>query len=311
MRRSDSPAPNFANMPTPIEAVSSDPGLFCPDDSHRLEAHLAHLSCGLCHRRFPIHDGAIVELLPSEPTVLDETVAQSYRQSYVSEFKRPFELDARAMAWSSPESLPGRLVTKRRRQARWYISLLSEGAPTDETILCDFSAGPGYYTLDHASRFRLVMHCDLSVDSLNYARTKARSMRIGNIAFLRIDYFKPPFQSSLARIICCDTLIRGIGHDQLLLIAIRNSLRRDGIALVDFHNWWHNPLRRMGLLAQNFGDNVSYSRGEVKRLLNGQQIAKCNALRFHQEFDPFGLLSKSLGRFVPATRFVYRVRPDA
>jgi len=298
-------------MPTPIEALASDPGLFCPDDSQRLEARPDDLSCGLCHRRFPIHDGAIVELLPREATPLDETVPSSYRRAYLAEFKRPFKLEPRAMAWSSPETLPGRLVQRRRRQARWYVSLLSEGAALGETILCDFSAGHGTYTLDHASRFRLVMHCDLSVDSLNYARAKALAMGIRNAAFLRIDYFRPPFRASLARIVCCDTLIRGISHDQLLLISIRNSLRRDGIALVDFHNWWHNPLRRMGLLAQNFGDNASYSRGEVKRLLKGLQIAEYDALRFRQEFDPFGLLGKSLGRFVPATRFVYRVKPDA
>src|SRR6267143_1812292 len=159
------PAPNSPNMPTPIEAVSFDPGLFCPDDFQRLEARRDHLSCGLCHRRFPIHDGAIVELLPGQATPLDETVPTSYRQAYLAEFKRPFKLEPRAMAWGSPETLPGRLVQRRRRQAQWYVSLLSQGAASGETMLCDFSAGPGYYTLDYASRFRFVMHCDLSVDS--------------------------------------------------------------------------------------------------------------------------------------------------
>jgi len=298
-------------MPTPIEALASDPGLFCPDDSQRLEARPDHLSCGFCHRRFPIHDGAIVELLPSEATVLDEPLPPSYRQAYLTEFGRPFELNPRAIAWSSPETLPGRLVERRRRQAKWYVSLLTEGASLGATILCDFSAGPGYYTLDHASRFRLVIHCDLSVDSLNYARAKARSMEIRNIAFLRIDYFKPPFRSSLDRIICCDTLIMGETHDGLLLRAIERSLRSAGLALIDFHNWWHNPLRRLGLLPENFGDNRSYSRAQVRALLAEAGISRYEPMGFYQEINTETMAGRLAAHIIPPTRLVVRARPNA
>jgi SAM-dependent methyltransferase len=298
-------------MLTPIEAVAVDPGLFCPDDTSRLEARPDHLSCSRCRRLFPVHDREIVELLPSEPTPLDETVSPSYRQSYQAEFSRPFSSDSRAMAWSAPETLPGRRVQRLRRQAAWYIALLEGRTRLGETTLCDFSAGPGYYTLDHASRFGHVLHCDLSVDSLNYAAAKARSRNIRNIAFLRIDYLRPPFHRSLPRIICCDSLIRGLAHDQRLLASIRSSLCSGGMALVDFHNWWHNPLRRVALLPQNFGDNVSYSREEVKRLLERQRIVQYDALAFHQEFSSAGRLSKSLGHIIPATRLVYRVTLDA
>ncbi len=298
-------------MPTPIEALAAGLGLFCPDDSHRLEASPGHLSCGICHRRFPIHDDEIVDLLPSEPTVLDDTVPPSYRQAYLAEFRRPFELDPRSMAWSSPETLPGRLVQRRRRQAKWYISLVSEGTSPGETILCDFSAGPGYYTLDHATRFRLVMHCDLSVDSLNYARAKARSMEIRNIAFLRIDYFNPPFRSSLDRIICCDTLIRGETHEGLLLRAIERSLRSAGLALIDFHNWWHNPLRRLGLLPKNFGDNRSYSRAQVRGLLADAGIIRYESLEFHQEINAESLAGRLATHVIPPTRLVVRALSNA
>src|SRR5262245_22754780 len=207
-------------MHTSIESVADDPGLFCPDDSHRLEACPEHLSCSLCGRCFPFHNREIIELLPSEPTPLDETVSPTYRQSYLTEFRRPFSPDPGAMAWSAPETLPGRLVQRLRRQAAWYISRLEGRGRLGETTLCDFSAGPGYYTLDHASRFRHVLHCDLSVDSLNYAAAKARSANIRNIAFLRIDYLRPPFHRSLPMIICCDSLIRGLAHDRRLLASI-------------------------------------------------------------------------------------------
>src|SRR5262249_38686282 len=162
-----------------------------------------------------------------------------------------------------------------------------------------------------ASRFRQVLHCDLSVDSLNYAAAKARAIGIHNVTFLRIDYLRPPFRGCLQRILCCDTLIRGLDHDQRLLSSIRNSLRSDGVALVDFHNWWHNPLRRVALLPQNFGDNVSYRREQVERLLKRQRIVKLDALGFHQELSAAGPWIRPLGRILPATRLVYRVTHDA
>lgn len=47
-------------------------------------------------------------------------------------------------------------------------------------VLGDLSAGPDYDTLAYASTFKHVLHCDLSVDALNYADQKARALRIPN-----------------------------------------------------------------------------------------------------------------------------------
>src|SRR5260370_29930293 len=107
----------------------------------------------------------------------------------------------------------------------------------------------------------------MSVDSLQYARRRSRKMDVANVFFLRVDYFALPFCQSLNRILCLDTLIRGRDHEKALLGQIQGALAGEGSAIVDFHYWWHNPLRRLGLLPQNFGLNQSYTRRDSERLL--------------------------------------------
>ena len=84
--------------------------------------------------------------------------------------------------------------------------------------------------------------------------------------FLRVDYLKLPFSQALDYVICLDTLIRGRDHERGLLASIRDALKPGGHAVLDFHNWWHNPLRRLGLLPQNFGGNTSYNYRESCKL---------------------------------------------
>ena len=100
-----------------------------------------------------------------------------------------------------------------------------------------------------------MFHCDLSTQSLLHTAAKAREQGILNIAFLRIDYFQPPFRRSLDRLICLDTLIRAPFHELTLLRGIAASLAPRGRAVIDSHNYWHNPLRRMGWLPENFIEN--------------------------------------------------------
>jgi SAM-dependent methyltransferase len=130
-------------------------------------------------------------------------------------------------------------------------------------------------------------------------------MCISNVIFLRVDYFALPFCRSLDCVICFDTLIRGWDHETVLLAKIRSALSDGGKALVDFHNWWHNPLRRLGLLPQNFGQNRSYTRRRAEELLRKVGIEEWRMEPFRQEFDPSSRLKKRLSSLVPPTRLIY------
>jgi hypothetical protein len=102
-----------------------------------------------------------------------------------------------------------------------------------------------------------------------------------------------------------DTLERGEHHERMLLEAIRRSLRPSGIGLVDFHNWWHNPLRRLRLLPQNFGLNRSYSRKQAEALLRSCGIAKSRYAPFYQEFEGIGIPTRMAQALLPPTRHVF------
>jgi len=181
--------------------------------------------------------------------------------------------------------------------------LINEGVLFEDRILCDVSAGVGDYALSYARHFKWVLHCDLSVDALCYALARSRRMGLQNVFFLRVDYFALPFRRSIDRLLCLDTLIRGEDHEKALLNQIQRAISDEGHAIVDFHHWWHNPLRRLGLLRQNFGANRSYTRSGAEGLMRECGIRGQRLVRFCQELEaPF---SKGLSWLLPATRLLY------
>jgi SAM-dependent methyltransferase len=280
--------------------------LRCPDDWGELNCKAAEIECSLCGRVYPILRGDILELVPSQPLKYSSSPNQEYAGEYDREFRQNFEIRESAMAWGAPEISPPGWTRGRERQVRAVLSRLMRGGKSlRDLILCDISAGSGHYTFTFARHFKWVLHCDLSVDSLNYAIRKSAQMGISNVLFLRVDYFRLPFIHSLDRVLCFDTLIRGNDHEKALLQNIRKALRPQGEAIVDFHNWWHNPLRRLGLLRQNFGENRSYARDEAEALLRDSGITQWEFVRFCQEFDPENPIQQALSRLIPATRLMF------
>lgn len=286
--------------------------LVCPDDRFLLELESrTQLACPACGRRFAVHSNRCIELLPLKPAILSHNVSPEYLLEYHGEFAKRFKWDPAAVAWGAPEVMPMRWVRKRLRQVTMVFRIIRSLRPKHSgEVLCDVSAGAGYYTFEAARHFQYVVHCDLSVEGLNYAIRKADLLGLNNILFLRIDYFKPPFNRALDVILCLDTLIRGPSHEIMLLTALRRSLNPTGTAIVDFHNWWHNPLRRLGFLPQNFGNNVSYSRRVAEAIIREAGFSTWEYFPFCQEVEAdkwYGLL---ISRVMPPTRFVYACRVE-
>ena len=281
--------------------------LSCPDDGQPLRLARAQLLCGGCGRSFPLHGEDFAEILPSRPAQLPASASAEYRGGYLKLFEQQFQKDNTCLAWGAEETATAAWMRKRRRQVIAVHPLVTEGAEPGTSVLCDIAAGAGHYTFAYAPYFRFVLHCDLSVRNLSYASRKARERNLENIFFLRIDYFQPPFRRSLDRLLCLDTLIRGEGHDSMLLKSIAGCLKPTGRAIIDFHNWWHNPLRRLGILPENFHSNRSYRRCETEKLLREAALRDATVFPFVQEFDPGSRLERICSKVVPSTRIVYRV----
>lgn len=281
--------------------------LFCPDDSTSLVFEPDQFCCPTCSRRFAVLGEGIVELLPSVPVASLDRCNREYAIEYRRNVEKVLKVDESSVSWGAPESMPAKWVERRNRQVR-SVSRLLEGRFDRTTLICDLSAGAGYYTFALASKFETVLHCDLSAENLSYAVWKARKAGVGNVVFVRSDYFAPPFRSSLDVAICLDTLIRGAEHERKLLKSIVNSTSPDGIAVVDFHNWWHNPIRRLGLLPQNFGANRSYTRAEVQTLLRDCGIMRFDFHPFHQEIGEKWIGESLFKTILPPTRLLYLFR---
>jgi SAM-dependent methyltransferase len=285
--------------------------LACPNDRARLTSAASGLACEKCGRRFAAAEDGVIDLRPLGPARIAGDGNADYWHEYPQEFEREYKPDATAVAWGAPEISSSTWLEKRLRQVHAMRPLVADSKFSQSHIFCDIAAGAGHYTLAYAPAFQSVLHCDLSVENLSYAAKKAARFGIRNIFFLRIDYFSPPFRHSLDRVICCDTLIRGERHEGMLLKAIRRALKPEGSAVVDFHNWWHNPLRRLGLLPQNFGENRSYRRREAEALLRAAGACEFEYFPFHQEYSPSSRGGPTISRVIPATRLVYRFRGDA
>lgn len=284
--------------------------LSCPDDGQPLRLANAQLLCSGCSRTFPLHGEDLAEILPSRPVRLPASTSAEYCSAYLMLFEQQFQKDSSCLAWGAEEATPAAWIRKRRRQVSAVLPLVTEGAKLGASVLCDIAAGAGHYTFAYAPHFRFVLHCDLSVQNLCYASRKARERGLTNIFFLRIDYFRPPFRQSLDRLLCLDTLIRGEGHDSMLLKSIAGCLNSTGRAVIDFHNWWHNPLRRLGILPDTFHSNRSYRRSETKKLLREAEFRDTTVFPFVQEFEPGSRIERICSKAVPSTRFVYRVCSD-
>jgi SAM-dependent methyltransferase len=280
--------------------------LSCPDDGAVVQYQGDTLQCGACARLLPLRDN-FVEMLPSGPVEIPEPeMPAEYRQGYLQAWSQRWEKDEAALPFGAPEGLSPKMRGVRERQTAEVLrSVLLETGPANcREMFCDLSAGAGHTTFAAAREFRLVFHCDLSVAAVRYASAAAKRTGVNNLVVVRADYFRPPFRDSVQRMTCLDSLIRGPWHELRLLASIRQALAPSGAAVVDFHNWWHNPLRRMGLLPQNFGENRSYTRREVLSLLAQAGIKGFELGAFFQEGD-WGRWP-ILRSLVPATRFVVR-----
>jgi SAM-dependent methyltransferase len=282
--------------------------LCCPDDRSKL--HFSHnlLVCGRCGREFTVSDRSTFDLIPREPAKLGTIRNTAYIESYFQLFQQSLLSGKNGVAWGADEKTPRTWAEKRMRQVRYVLPIVLGNRGK---ALCDVSAGAGRYTLEYAKHFDLVFHCDLSPESLDYVSRKAEALGLQNVISLRTDYLRLPFYKSLDVVLCFDSLARGEEHEQLLLQSIRSSLAPGGIAVVDFHNWWHNPFRRMGLLKQNYGQNRSYSRREAETLLSDAGIFRYEYLPFVQELSGDDALVSLARKLIPATRLIYSFHADA
>jgi SAM-dependent methyltransferase len=280
--------------------------LCCPDDQKSLRLRNKVVECCGCGRIYPIWDGEIIELLPKKPA--EPQSNPEYAVDYQRKFHQNFENREDSIAWGVREARSPSWRLHRERQARAVLSILQrDRAPLQDLILCDVSAGVGDYTLSYAQHFKWVLHCDLSIDALRHASGRFRRMGLENVFFLRADYFALPFSRSIDCLLCLDTLVRGEEHEKALLCKIQRALTDQGLAIIDFHHWWHNPLRRLGLLRQNFGNNRSYGRSGAEGLIRECGIEDWRLFRFYQELEPGGMYSKALSWILPATRLVYEL----
>lgn len=280
--------------------------LFCPDDGRLLSCAPLRIDCPRCARNFPIFANGIAEILPSCPAEPASNREAKYWQAYSQAFRERFAASEEAIAWGAPEVNPQFWIERRLRQTRAVEPLLDGREPPSQQVLCDISAGAGHYTLAYCRKFQMVLHCDLSVSNLNYVARRASALGLKNLFLLRTDYFALPFRNCIDRVLCLDTLVRGEGHEIAVLKSIRSALAPNGRAVVDFHNWWHNPIRRLGLLPENFHENCSYSSKQTRRLMCEAGVTRFDFFRFHQEFETGNWYRALLSRVIPATRLLVR-----
>lgn len=286
--------------------------LACPDDGGALIPDGASWHCESCGRAFHAARPSVIDMLPRQPVHAgDDAENGNYWTHYQSMFGQRMLGAEATLPWGAPERLSDTDMAHKRNHVAAVRKLLAKPSRGNTpSILCDLTGGSGHYTLALAGQYDHVFHCDLDPASLLYTAQKAESSGLRNMTFLRVDYLQPPFRGSIGDLLCLDTLIRGPEHELRLLRSIRGVLRPGGRAVVDFHNWWHNPLRRLGLLKENFRDGKSYNVLEAKRLLEAAGYTDYDYASFRQEIARSRPASTLL-RIIPPTRLMFRLSANA
>ena len=73
-------------MSDKIDQVLAAVSLFCPDDKTPLKRSGDVMKCDTCRREFPIHQGELIEVLPTAPSITPE-----FWKGYADDYREELE----------------------------------------------------------------------------------------------------------------------------------------------------------------------------------------------------------------------------
>ena len=272
-----------------------------------MHLHPVALTCCVCGRAYPRPLPDVVEMVSTSPRQLGRGVAPAFHAAYGEARAARLNLKDAGVAWGAPQTMPPEWVRLRRLYSERVVDLVFNVLGTRRGIALDTSAGAGYVSFALAERGLATIHADLDPQSIVCAAQWKGEHAERQLLAVRADYFALPLRGTADVIVATDSLIRGVAHEVAALEAIHLALRDSGFAVVDFHNWLHNPLRRLGLLPDNFTDNRSYFRWEVRPLLRAAGLEVVMDQSYRQEEDQ-SAVRRLLAPLVPPTRFLVVVR---
>lgn len=279
----------------------------CPGDGGPLEWSSTVYRCRDCGTPYPVHGGVLLDARPRLPRFQGEPGGGD-KGAYLKVFHEAFTFDAAAMAWGAAETNPPWWVADKKAQAEAVCRLLLAHNDGDVRVACDVSAGAGHAVTALAARFETVIHADLCVRSLNYAIAAASRHGLANVAFVRADLLLPPFAGSVTNVVCLDTLEYGRAQMEDGLAAIRGALAPRGLAVVDFHNWWRNPVRRLGLMPANFPAGGSLSRREAEDMIARHGFDLVAYEGWRGRYGRGAVLRRALATVLAPARHTFAVR---
>lgn len=230
---------------------------YCPDDYSKISLRDGFLQCSRCKRHFRFLANNFVEVLPMKFPQWDLTDSENKKAeaNYFNIFSESFSWGYKRGGWGYLLNASNGYRAFVKKETKRIIELLN---PSPDGIGIDVSGGVGNYSIPLSNRVKVMVHCELDVQSILRAYHQARKR--DNMLFVRTPYHKIPFHSACFDcVICTDTLERGWNHEMKLLAEIIRILKEGGKAVVDFHN------------QRRFGKNRSlceYAEASIKQLFS-------------------------------------------
>lgn len=104
-----------------------------------------------------------------------------------------------------------------------FTNIVRQILPEEERIAaCEIGTGAGYFTIPLSYLFRKVYAVELSVDMLNYLRTKTQKLGINNIEFV-LSKDVPQLSDKLSLILFSNVMHELIDRDKYMAWASANS----------------------------------------------------------------------------------------
>ena len=237
--------------------------LRCPNCQRPLRYRNKSLECVICKRTFPIFSDNLVELLPSKPYPLEKLVGKKYLATYIRLLGDKFEWNPLARGWGDLSRAPKGYKAFIKKERKVIEELLGKSL---SGLFCDVSGGAGNYSLYYANVAKLVVHCDLDVNSINCVYERSKQCKLERALFVRCDYLQLPLASNtFDSIICMDTLERGYPHELRLLMEILRCLKPHGRFVVDFQNKSRIPCSSLFKMES---ENVGYDCNALQKIFS-------------------------------------------
>lgn len=297
--------------------------LVCPLCKNKLEAEINKFSCRKCSKEYPITFG-IPDLRISDPffftlekerenvkNLIENFATNSYSDLVKLRFSNEIRKDLLERYLRSWLGTVERNLSLFQRAERICKEI---GYSMENRIALDVGAGSGGMLITLASKFKLVVGVDISMESLIYAKKLLLEHNLNNVQLYCCGINFLPFQQDTFDLVSASNVIEHIQDQKTAIQEIHRTQRYNAIFFGDIPNRFslrpepHVNLKLVGFLPKKYAPNYVWlfrkRHYEGYNLPSMLDLVKLFKPIYHENYKliPIGHIFKGLSKLISNIR---------